>query len=124
MSTSTVKNCNFSCTCNRDDCDRKHYIETKDDRVKVKELFEKHFDKSIHKETDPDGVRNAPCFFGALCGKSGCNFKHYCSYDFRNEVMVKEWRKVSFRNNKEKTLIEMKDKYNISDEDMEKLRKL
>ena len=125
MSTSvSAKNCNFSCTCNRADCDRKHYIETIDDRAKVKELFEKHFDKSIHKETDPEGTRNAPCFFGALCGKTGCGFKHYCSIEFRTEVMSKEWRKISFRNNKDKILTEMKEKYGISDEDMEKLKKI
>jgi uncharacterized protein (DUF1919 family) len=120
----TIKNCNFSCTCNRDDCERKHYIDNKEDRLKVKELFETHFDKSLHKETDPDGVRNAPCFFGPLCGKSECNFKHYCSFDFRKEIMNKEWRKQSFRISKEKILTEMKDKYHISDEDIEKLRKL
>jgi hypothetical protein len=120
----TIKNCNFSCTCNRDDCERKHYIEDIKDRQAVKELFDTHFDKSLHRETDPDGVRNAPCYFGPLCGKPECNFKHYCSYDFRKEVMNKGWRKQSVRASKERTLAEMNDKYNFSDEDMEKLRKL
>jgi len=44
--------------------------------------------------------------------------------DFRKEVMNKGWRKQSFRITKEKILAELKEKYNISDEDMEKLRKL
>ena len=123
MSAST-KNCNFSCTCNREDCDRKHYIEDPEDRVKVKELFDNHFDRKIHNETDPDGVRNTPCFFGPLCGKSECNYKHYCRFEFRSEVMNKEWRKMSRRDNKEKLLEEMKEKYEISDEDMERLAKL
>ena len=123
MSTST-KNCNFSCTCNREDCDRKHYIEDPEDRVKVKELFDNHFDRKIHNETDPDGVRNTPCFFGPLCGKSECNYKHYCRFEFRSEVMNKEWRKMSRRDNKEKLLEEMKEKYEISEEDMERLAKL
>jgi hypothetical protein len=123
MSTS-AKNCNFSCTCNREDCDRKHYIEDPEDRVKVKELFDNHFDRKIHNETDPDGVRNTPCFFGPLCGKSECNYKHYCRFEFRSEVMNKEWRKISRRDNKEKLLEEMKEKYEISDEDMERLAKL
>ena len=123
MSTST-KNCNFSCTCNREDCDRKHYIEDPEDRIKVKELFDNHFDRKIHNETDPDGVRNTPCFFGPLCGKSECNYKHYCRFEFRSEVMNKEWRKISRRDNKEKLLEEMKEKYEISDEDMERLAKL
>ena len=123
MSTST-KNCNFSCTCNREDCDRKHYIEDPEDRIKVKELFDNHFDRKIHNETDPDGVRNTPCFFGPLCGKSECNYKHYCRFEFRSEVMNKEWRKMSRRDNKEKLLEEMKEKYEISEEDMERLAKL
>jgi hypothetical protein len=38
--------------------------------------------------------------------------------------MGKEWRKISFRNTKEKILAEMKEKYKISDEDMEKLKKI
>ena len=54
---STVKNCNFSCTCNRDGCDRKHYIEDANDRVAfltVKELYEKYFNQFQHNETDPE----------------------------------------------------------------------
>ena len=121
---STVKNCNFSCTCNRDECDRKHYIEDADDRVAVKELYEKHFNRSQHNETDPEGVRNVPCFFGPLCGNSECNFKHFCNADFRREVMIKEWRKLNRKDNKDKLLAELKTKYKISDEDMEKLQKL
>ena len=118
------KNCNFSCTCNRDDCVRKHYIEDPEDRVKVKEIFDKFYDRKIHNETDPDGVRNIPCFFGPLCGKSECNYKHYCKFEFRSEVMNKEWRKMSRRDNKEKLVEEMKKKYDISEEDMERLAKL
>jgi len=123
MATGT-KNCNFSCTCNREDCDRKHYIEDPEDRSKVKEIFDKHYDRKIHNETDPDGVRNTPCFFGPLCGKSECNYKHYCKFEFRSEVMNKEWRKISRRDNKEKLLESLKEKYEISEEDMELLAKL
>lgn len=118
------KNCNFSCTCNREDCDRKHYIEDPEDRIKVKEIFDKFYDRKIHNETDPDGVRNTPCFFGPLCGKSECNYKHYCKFEFRSEVMNKEWRKISRRANKESLLESMKEKYDISEEDMERLAKL
>jgi hypothetical protein len=121
---SSNRNCNFSCTCNRDDCDRKHYIETPEERAIVKEIFDKHFDRKIHNETDPDGVRNFPCFFGPLCGKSDCNYKHFCKIEFRNEVMNKQWRKISRKDNKEKLLSELKDKYSISDEDIETLSKL
>ena len=121
---SSNRNCNFSCTCNRDDCDRKHYIETPEDRAIVKEIFDKHFDRKIHNETDPDGVRNFPCFFGPLCGKADCNYKHFCKIEFRNEVMNKQWRKISRKDNKEKFLSELKEKYSISDEDIETLSKL
>jgi len=120
----TVKYCNFSCICNRDDCDRKHYIEDKNDRIAVKELFDKYYDRSIHNETDPDGVRNSPCFYGPLCSKTDCKFKHYCKFEFRKEIMSKEWFKISRKNNKQKILADLKEKYNISDEDMEKLAKL
>ena len=121
---SSVKNCNFSCTCNRDDCDRKHYIEDIEDRKIVKDLYDENFDRKKHNETDPDGVRNVPCFFGPLCGKSECNFKHYCRYEFRVEVMNKEWRRISRKENKERLLAELKAKYKISDEDLEKLMRL
>ena len=123
MATPAVKNCNFSCTCNREDCDRKHYIENKDDRLKVKELYEKHFDRKIHNETDPEGVRLVPCFFGPLCGKTDCNFKHYCRFEFRKEVMNKEWYKITRKSGKEKLFAEMKEKYSISEEDFEKMMK-
>lgn len=118
------KNCNFSCTCNRDECDRKHYIDNKDDRLKVKEIYDKFYDKSTHNETDPEGVRNIPCFFGPLCGKTECNYKHFCSFEFRKEVMNKEWFKYTRKNNKQQLLADMKAKYNISDEDIEKLAKM
>lgn len=118
------KNCNFSCTCNRDDCDRKHYIEDKNDRLKVKEIYERLFDRTIHNETDPDGVRNTPCFYGPLCGRSDCNFKHFCKFEFRKDIMNKEWFKISRKSNKEKLLIELKEKYQINDEDYDKLLKM
>jgi hypothetical protein len=120
----SVKNCNFSCTCNRDDCSRKHYIEDIDDRKIIKDLYDANFDRREHNETDPNGVRNVPCFFGPLCSRSECNFKHYCCYEFRVNVMNREWRKISRKENKERLLNDLKTKYKISDEDMEKLVKL
>jgi hypothetical protein len=39
-------------------------------------------------------------------------------------MMNKEWRKISRKDNKEKLLTELKAKYKISDEDMQKLEKL
>jgi hypothetical protein len=38
--------------------------------------------------------------------------------------MNKEWRKISRKENKEKVLGELKEKYKISDDDMDKLFKL
>jgi hypothetical protein len=119
-----IRNCNFSCTCNREECERKHYIEDPEDRATVKDIFDDNFDRKIHNETDPDGVRNVPCFFGPLCSKSDCNFKHYCSFDFRMKIMNKEWRKISRTDNKEKVLSEIAGKYSFSDEDLDKLSKL
>jgi len=119
MST-TIKNCNFSCTCNRDECGFKHYIENKDDRALFKDLYDSKFERKTHNETDPEGVRNVPCFFGALCSRDECNFKHYCNSTFRKE-MNKEWRKIARKENRDRVLAEMKAKYKISDDDMEKL---
>jgi hypothetical protein len=120
----SIKNCNFSCTCNRDTCDRKHYIEDKSNRIIIKELFDKYYERSSHNETDPDGVRNTPCFFGPICTKPDCNFKHYCKFEFRKEIMSKEWYKISRKGNKEKILAELKEKYKITDDDMEKLSRI
>ena len=119
-----IRNCNFSCTCNREECDRKHYIEDSEDRATVKDIFDDNFDRKIHNETDPEGVRSVPCFFGPLCSKSECNFKHYCSFEFRMKIMNKEWRKISRKDNQEKVLSELVEKYSISDEDLEKISKL
>jgi len=118
------KNCNYSCTCTRDVCDFKHYIEDKNDRLKVKEIYDEHFDRTIHNETDPEGVRHVPCFFGPLCGKSECNFKHFCKFEFRKEIMNKQWFKHSRKNNKDKLLNDLKSKYKIDDDDFEKLAKM
>lgn len=101
---SIIKNCNFSCTCFRDDCERKHYIENIKDRKIIKDLFDANYDKSIHNETDPEEIRIVPCFFGPLCEKSECNYKHYCSYEFRKDVMIKEWHKILHNKNKEELL--------------------
>jgi len=119
-----AKNCNFSCTCNRDECDRKHYIDDKENRLKIKEIYDANFERSMHNETDPDGVRNSPCFYGPLCGRSDCNFKHFCNYDFRKDTMIKEWSKISRKSNKERILNVLKTKYKISDEDFETLLKI
>ena len=54
---STVKNCNFSCTCNRDECDRKHYIEDPDDRATVKDIYEE-FDMKITPRKKEDIRKN------------------------------------------------------------------
>jgi hypothetical protein len=40
------------------------------------------------------------------------------------EVMNKEWRRISRKENKERLLAELKAKYKISDEDLEKLMRL
>jgi hypothetical protein len=119
----TVKNCNFSCTCNRADCERKHHVDNIEDRAEFKKLYESRFDRKIHNETDPQGVRLVPCYFGAVCGKADCNFKHYCNIEFRKEFS-KEWFKVSRKAGKERILAEMKSKYSISDEDLERLSKM
>ncbi len=71
---SIIKNCNFSCTCFRNDCERKPYIKNIKDRKIIKYLFDANYDKSIHSETDSEEIRIVSCFFGSLCIKSQYNF--------------------------------------------------
>jgi hypothetical protein len=87
---SSIKVCNFSCSCVREDCYFKHRIENLELRKEFKIIVDAMFDKNIHNETDPDGVRFLPCHHGHLCNKEDCGFKHRCSFVGRKEIQ-NEW---------------------------------
>lgn len=108
----TIKICNFSCSCVRDDCSFKHRIDDIELRKEFKEIIDEKFDKNSHNETDPDGIRHLPCIHGFLCGKEDCGFKHRCSFSGR-KVITAEWNKRHPRERKE-----------LSKEGMKKLEEL
>lgn len=96
----TVKVCNFSCSCTRDECSFKHRIDELELRKEFKKIIDEKFDKNVHNETDPDGVRHIPCIHGFLCGKEDCGYKHRCSFVGR-KLFVAEWNKLHPKERKE-----------------------
>jgi hypothetical protein len=111
--------CKFPSSCIRPECNRKHYIAAFEDRVIVKQMFDNNYDVKIHNEKFVQGFRNVSCFSGLLCSNVNCKFRHNCSFEFRREFMVKEWRKILRKDYKDKVFAEMKKKYSISDDDLE-----
>jgi hypothetical protein len=112
MATS-VKVCNFSCSCVREDCSFKHRIDDIELRKEFKKVIDAKFDKNEHNETDPEGIRHIPCIHGFLCGKEDCGYKHRCSFAGRKEIQ-NEWY-ISHPRIQRKQLTE---------EDAEQMRKL
>lgn len=95
MSQPTAKPCYYSCTCNKDGCSFKHFIEDSNERSLFREMvYVKLYDKEAHNETDPEGCRHSACIFGMLCGKDNCGFKHGANPVGRN-LMITEWRRQS-----------------------------
>ena len=90
--TTVVKTCNFNCTCSHSDCSFYHHIPDVIDRIKFKELYDKTYDKTLHNETDPEGVRKMTCKFGLLCSKEDCGFKHFSNFTGRS-LLIKSWKK-------------------------------
>ncbi len=88
--TTSLKVCNFSCSCVRDDCSFKHRIDNLELRKEFKDIVDAIFDKNIHNETDPDGIRHIPCIHGYLCNNEDCGYKHRCSFSGRKEIQ-NEW---------------------------------
>ena len=122
MSEDKVRNCNFSCVCNRKDCSYKHRIEGVEKRIQFKEIFDKLYDKSKHNETDPEGVRKINCCHGALCNKDGCNFKHFCNFEGR-VLITKEWFKQNKKEDNVEFLKKLEETYEFSAEDLAELKK-
>jgi hypothetical protein len=110
--TSSNKVCNFSCSCIRDDCSFKHRIDDIELRKEFKKIVDAKYDKNIHNETDPEGIRHTPCLHGFICGKEDCGYKHRCSFAGR-KLIIAEWNKTHPRERKE-----------LSAEGMKKLEEL
>jgi len=110
--TSSNKVCNFSCSCIRDDCSFKHRIDDIELRKEFKKIVDAKYDKNIHNETDPEGIRHTPCLHGFICGKEDCGYKHRSSFAGR-KLIIAEWNKTHPRERKE-----------LSAEGMKKLEEL
>jgi len=121
----SVKVCNFSCSCVRDDCAFKHRIDILELRKEFKAIVDEKFDKNSHNETDPEGIRHLPCLHGHLCNNEGCGFKHRCSFTGRKEIQ-NEWFIRHPRPEKRQLTVEdaehlrkLADKYMMNYEDAE-----
>ena len=58
-----------------------------------------------------------------LCANDDCGYKHFCSYDGRM-LMRREWFKRVNKNKNSNFLDELNEKYQFSEEDYDKLRRL
>lgn len=123
--TTSVKVCNFSCSCVRDDCSFKHRLDDPEMRKQFKEVIDAKFDKNLHNETDPEGTRHLPCIHGFLCNKENCGYKHRCSFSGR-KVIQKEWYVLHPRPQRKQlnaddaeSLKKLVERYDMSDEDGE-----
>ena len=108
----TMKVCNFSCSCIRDECSFKHRIDELSLRKEFKEMVDSLYDKETFNETDPEGIRHLPCIHGFICGKEDCGFKHRCSFAGR-KVIISAWNKKHPKERKE-----------LSEDGMKELEKL
>jgi len=123
MTTVKTKICNFNCSCIRDDCTYKHYIELPEERSTFKDLYDSIIDKKIYTETDPEGIRKQVCAFGMLCANDACGYKHFCSFDGR-ALVRREWFKIINKQRNSNFLDELNEKYKFSQEDYEKLSRI
>lgn len=123
--TTTVKVCNFSCSCVRDECSFKHRIDDLELRKEFKEVVDAKFDRDLHNETDPDGIRHHPCIHGFLCNKEFCGFKHRCSFSGRR-IIQKEWfslhprpQRKQLTSDDAEQLKKLVERYDMNDEESE-----
>lgn len=123
--TTSMKVCNFSCSCIKDECLYKHRIDNIKQRKEFKELVEKIYDRNNHNETDPEGKRNLPCINGYMCKKEECGYKHRCSFNGR-KIIQKEWEELYPRPQRKQLNLEdanqlkkLIEKYEMNEEEIE-----
>jgi hypothetical protein len=114
--------CNFNCICFRKDCTKYfHAIDNVEDRILFRENVYSTINSKDYNETDPEGVRKAPCRFGLICRNKNCNFKHLINAEGR-EILTKKWY-VERKKLKMAKLIEELENDTISKMDAAKLLK-
>jgi len=79
----TVYYCNYNCICTKTVCENKHYFTNIADRKFASVTYNMIPDIRDHiKEENPE-TRKINCFYGQLCTKKDCGFRHFLSPEGR-----------------------------------------
>jgi len=82
--------CEWNCVCKVATCKKFHAIPDVDDRNIFREKIYSTINPKAYNETDPEGVRRAPCRKGYVCDRKNCNFQHRINAEAR-EILIKKW---------------------------------
>jgi hypothetical protein len=85
-----VRVCEWNCICKIATCKKFHAINDVEDRNIFREKIYSSINYKEFNETDPEGVRRAPCRKGQICDRKTCNFQHRISSEGR-ELLIKKW---------------------------------
>ena len=88
--------CKFNCTCINSRCAYDHYIKF-DERVAAKEVYDTLSDEVKAGVEEKSDERRKNCFYGNLCTKKDCGFKHHLNEESRLKFssLIKQKEKVS-----------------------------
>ena len=85
-----IRVCDWNCICKVSTCKKFHAISDVDDRNIFREKIYSSINFKEFNETDPEGVRRAPCRKGQICDRKNCNFQHRINAEGR-EILIKKW---------------------------------
>lgn len=85
-----IRVCDWNCICKISSCKKFHAIPDSDDRNIFREKIYSSINLKDYNETDPEGVRRAPCRKGQICDRKNCNFQHRINAEGR-EIIIKKW---------------------------------
>lgn len=85
-----IRVCDWNCICKISSCKKFHAIPDSDDRNIFREKIYSSINVKDFNETDPEGVRRAPCRKGQICDRKNCNFQHRINAEGR-EILIKKW---------------------------------
>jgi hypothetical protein len=85
-----IRVCDWNCICKISSCKKFHAIPESDDRNIFREKIYSSINVKDYNETDPEGVRRAPCRKGQICDRKNCNFQHRINAEGR-EILIKKW---------------------------------
>lgn len=114
-----VRICSWNCLCKIPTCDKLHAIPDINDRTIFREKIYSTINPKEYNETDPEGVRRAPCKMGQICNRENCNFLHRINFEGRQKL-IKLWYRES-KNLKVRKLINELEEDSITKEDAAKI---